>query len=151
MRRDADVAPVRERRESADLEVLPLHSAIVAAEESHAHGEEYGAGRGITHRERVRVQHAFGFAVALDLALEVWPRREADELVRAVVPVLAAVEAPHHTADLEGREDLVGSAGHHRETHHAAGERHRDPVGLLHVGQLPPRGAEVIAPPHADG
>src|SRR5262249_33572454 len=119
--RDPDVAAVGERRETADLHVLPRRAAIGAPEQAHADREEDGAGTRRGHAQRVAVPHAFGVGVAVDPALQVWPFGELEQAGGTVVPVLAAVDRAHHTAHLEGRVHVVGARGVHGKSHHATG------------------------------
>src|SRR5437899_11276258 len=57
VRRHAEVAAIRERREAADVHGLPVGPALRAPEQAHADGEEHGARPGGAHAERVTVQH----------------------------------------------------------------------------------------------
>src|SRR5437773_12517614 len=97
MRRDADVAAIGQWREPADLHVLPMLAAVVAAEESHAVGEKHSPrGRGVA-RQRMAVEHSLDLGLAADAAAILGLLAEADQIGRAVLPSLAAV-APAHCA-----------------------------------------------------
>src|SRR6202030_3112587 len=102
LRRHFDVAAVSERREAVDPQILPGLALVLAAEQTHAHGEHDGLGIGGAHADGVAVEHAFGFGIADDLAAQ--PRllnRQADQVLAAIAPAFAAVGRAHHAADFE--------------------------------------------------
>src|SRR5262249_819555 len=68
VRRHADVAAVGKWREPADLHVLPALAAVVAAEEAHAVGQEYGARGSGADGERMAVEHPLDLGLAANAA-----------------------------------------------------------------------------------
>src|ERR1700730_17846226 len=122
VRRDADVAAVAQRREPADLHVLPAGAPIGAAKEALAHRDKDRASPGGADRERVAVEHPLAV-----------PRRgggpgQPDQIRAAILPALAVIEAAHDAVDLEHGIDLGRPIGVLGQTHDAAGERHPDAV-----------------------
>ena len=91
------------------------------------------------------VQHAFDVGVAHDPALEVRPVGELDELQAAIGPALTSVEAPHNSADLQRRVELVGTPGISGQAGHAGRERHPHPLERFGVGESMPGVAAVVA------
>src|SRR5947209_13959729 len=100
MRRGADVAPIGQRREPADLHVLPMLAAVAAAEQAHAVGEEDGLRRRRAARQRMPVEHAFDLGLAADAAAIFRLLAEADQIGRTVFPTLAGVAAAHRAVRL---------------------------------------------------
>src|SRR5207247_10105551 len=70
VRRNEEVAAIRERREAADVHGLPVGPALRAPEEAHADGEEHGARPRGAHAECVTIQCAFVVCCAVDSALD---------------------------------------------------------------------------------
>src|SRR5205823_9651384 len=101
MRRDPDVAAIGQRREPVDFHVLPMLAAVVAAEETHAVGQEHGARSGGADGERVAVEHSLDLGLAADAAAIFGLLAKPDQIGGAVFPGLAAVAAAHHAVGLE--------------------------------------------------
>src|SRR6266567_1011287 len=95
MRRGADIAAIGHRREAADFDILPMAALVVAAEEAHAVGEEYGPRRRRAAGQRVAVEHALHLGLADDAALVFFLLGKAQQVGRAILPAFAAVAAPH--------------------------------------------------------
>src|SRR5271166_4134308 len=108
VRRDADIAAIGQRRKAVDLHVLPMRAAIVAAEETHAVGQEHGAGGGGAAGQRVAVEHALDLGLAADPAAVFGLFAKADQIGGAVLPTLAAIAAAHRAVGFERRIYVVG-------------------------------------------
>src|SRR6516164_1973431 len=139
VRRDANVAAIAERRETADLHVLPALAAVGAAEKALAHRDEDRARPGGADRERVAVEHSFAVPGAGG------GTGEPDQVFAAILPALPVVEAAHDAVDLEHAIDLGRMAGVFGQAHDPAIERHPDPVGHPRVGEPVPIVAAVLA------
>ena len=145
MPRDAQVTAVAHRREPADLDILPVGAAIVAAEETHPVGQEHRPRRRRAARQRMAVEHALDLGLADDAALVFLLLGKAHEIDRAVLPALAAVAAPHRAVRLDAGVDVVGLRRIDIEPHDAAAKTHMHPVRQFRIGQFLPVVAAIVA------
>jgi hypothetical protein len=58
-----------------------------------------------------------------------------DQILAAVLPGFAVIEAAHDAVDLEHGIDLGRTSGVFGKAHDPAGERHPDPLGHPRVGE----------------
>src|SRR5262249_55063788 len=133
------------RREPADLHVLPALAAIVAAEEAHAVGQEYGARGSGADGERVAVEHPLDLGLAANAAPVFRLLAETDQIGSAILPSFPAVAAAHRAVGFQCRVDVVRRIGIHVEPHDPAGKPHDHPVGQARIRHLAPGIAAVIA------
>src|SRR6516164_3758451 len=120
-------------------------AAVVAAEETHAVGQEHGAGSGGANRERVAVEHSLDLGLAADAAAIFRFFAEADQIGGAILPGFAAVAAAHRAVGFERRVDVAGRIRIDVEPHDPAGEAHDYSVGQTRIRRLAPGVAAVIA------
>ena len=76
------------------------------------------------------------------------PLGELQQIRAAIAPALAAVEGPHHAADLDRGVDLVGMGRIGRHPDDARRETHRHALGLLRIREPAPGIAAVFALVH---
>src|SRR5262249_43617641 len=95
VRRYPYIAAIGQRREAADLHILPMLAAVVTAEEAHAVGEKHGARRCRADCQRMAVEHSLDLGLAADPAAILRLLAKADQICRTVLPALAAIAATH--------------------------------------------------------
>src|SRR5947207_7008870 len=92
------------------------------------------------------VHHPFDFRIASNPALEMLLFNELEQLLGAVAPRLAPVQAPNDASDFDPSVDLIRLTGVSCEANDAAGQPHTDhPRGLDDREALPPLPAVVAA------
>src|SRR6516162_3020267 len=146
LRRNLDVAPVGEWREAVDPHVLPGLALILAAEQTHAQGDDDAIGIRGARADGVAVEHAFGLSVADELAPQTrFCLRQAQEVGAAIAPAFAAIGRAHDTRDFEHSKNLAAATGMRCEPHHPAGKRHLGMDGQSQIGHALPALAAVVA------
>src|SRR5215472_13489223 len=150
MRRGPQIAAIGQRREPADLDVAPVRPAIVAADETHAVGQKHRARCRRTAGERVAVQHPFDLGLTDDAALVFLLFGEAQQILCAILPALAAVAAAHRAIGLDAGKKIVGMGRVDIEAHDPARKCHMHPVGEPRIGQFLPVIAVILAAVDAD-
>src|SRR5713226_4801211 len=143
--RHLDVARVGQRREAADAHLLPMRTAVAAAEETHAVRQEHRAGLGRAGGERMGIHHSLGLGVADDAAPEARFLGEFQEALVAALPAVTAITAAHHAADFEPGIDLTRMARVEREADDAAGKAHPHHALGRRRGQLFPAPSAIAA------
>src|SRR5712672_2160984 len=143
--RGAQVAAITHRREPADIDILPMGAAVVAAEQAHPVGEEHRPRRRRAARQRMAVEHALDLGLADDPALVFLLLGKAQQVGRAILPAFAAVAALHRAVRLDAGIDIVRLRGIDVEPHDPARKAHVHPLRQFRIGQFLPMVAAIVA------
>ena len=107
---------------------------VCATEQAHTYGQEHRAGLRRAHGEGVRVHHAFDLGITTDLALQVRPPGQLDQMGAAVRPGFAAIQTAHEPTDFHPGIDLIGIARISRHADEACVKAHLHPLRLFGIG-----------------
>src|SRR5439155_3423138 len=141
-----DVTRVRQRRKAPDLHLLPTLPPVGATKQAHTGRQEHSARPRCTNAQGMGVHHPLDFRIASNPALEMLLFNELEQLLGAVAPGLAPVQAPNDASDFDPSVEIIRLTGVSCEANDAAGKPHANhPCRLDDREALPALPAVVAA------